>query len=109
MPDLEVTDGERTFRLYSAMQHHAHVLLLCGQDDVPPGLRRWLDRVIVVWVAGRAPAGRVYLLRPDGYVAASGGAASPGALVAYLRQVFGPGRPASPGPREERPAAHRSC
>jgi 2-polyprenyl-6-methoxyphenol hydroxylase-like FAD-dependent oxidoreductase len=109
MPDLEVTDGERTFRLYSGMQHRAHVLLLCGQDDVPPGLRRWLDRVIVVRAAGRAPARRVYLLRPDGYVAARGCAASPGALVAYLRQVFGPGRPASPGPREERPAAHRSC
>jgi 2-polyprenyl-6-methoxyphenol hydroxylase-like FAD-dependent oxidoreductase len=109
MPDLEVTDGERRFRLYSGMQHRAHILLLCGQDDIPPGLRRWLDRVTVVRAAGRAPAGRVYLLRPDGYVAAGGCAASPGALVAYLHQVFGPGRPASPGPREERPAAHRSC
>src|SRR5579859_3701180 len=101
MPDLEVTDGERTFRLYSGMQHRAHILLLCGQDGGPAGLRRWLDRVIVIRAAGRAPAGCVYLLRPDGYVAARGRAASPGALVAYLRQVFGPGRPVSPGPREE--------
>jgi hypothetical protein len=65
------------------------VLLLCGEDDVPPGLRRWLDRVIVVRSAGRAPAGRVYLLRPDGYVAAHGSTARPGALVAYLGLVFG--------------------
>jgi hypothetical protein len=26
----------------TGMQHRAHVLLLCGEDDVPPGLRRWI-------------------------------------------------------------------
>jgi 2-polyprenyl-6-methoxyphenol hydroxylase-like FAD-dependent oxidoreductase len=104
MPDLEVTDGERTFRLYSGMQHRAHVLLLGGQGDVPPGLRCWLDRVIVVRAAGRAPTRRVYLLRPDGYVAARGSAARPDTLVAYLRLVFGDAERWSEPTRDEKMA-----
>ena len=102
MPDLEVTDGERRFRLHSGIRQRAHVLLLGGQDDVPPGLCRWLDRMIVVRAAGRAPARRVYLLRPDGYVAARGSAARPDALVAYLRLVFGDAERWSQPTRDEK-------
>ena len=38
---------------------------------------------------GLRPAGNVYLVRPDGYVAARGSVAKPGRLLDYLRQLSG--------------------
>ena len=54
------------------------------------GLDAWRDQIEVAEVAdGLRPAGNIYLVRPDGYVAARGSVASPGRLLDYLRQLFG--------------------
>jgi len=43
----------------------------------------------------------MYLLRPDGYVAARGSVASPDNLVAYLRLLFGAAGAPQPAPTLE--------
>jgi len=53
----------------------------------------WQDQVEVAEaIDGLDPAGSIYLLRPDGYVAARGSAASPGNLLDYLQLLFGTAR-----------------
>jgi 2-polyprenyl-6-methoxyphenol hydroxylase-like FAD-dependent oxidoreductase len=98
-PDLEVTGRGGETRLYQVLRHGRHVLVLCGPD---PGegwqarMRPRQDQVEVVTAAngqtdrpGFGPSRSVYLLRPDGYVAARGSVASPDNLIGYLRQLFG--------------------
>ena len=97
MPDLEVTSDGRTTRLYEVLRHGRHVLLMpsrSGGQDLPPGLDACRDQIEVAIEAaaaadGLGPAGSMYLVRPDGYVAARGSAASPGRLLDYLRQLSG--------------------
>jgi hypothetical protein len=56
----------------------------------PTALDAWRDRIEVAVAAdGRLPARSVYLVRPDGYVAARGSVARPGRLLDYLRQLYG--------------------
>ena len=100
VPDLGVTINGRPARLYEILRHGRHVLLLPG-EAWPPGLRTCPGQMEVVRVTDDlAPAGSVYLLRPDGYVAARGSAADPGHLLGYLRLLFGTdGAPGRAGPR----------
>jgi hypothetical protein len=89
-PDLEVTGREGKTRLYEVLRHRRHVLLAPAGGDLPPWTHPWRDQVVVVSAAnGRTDPRGVYLLRPDGYVAARGSADSPGDLLGYLRRLFG--------------------
>jgi 2-polyprenyl-6-methoxyphenol hydroxylase-like FAD-dependent oxidoreductase len=93
LPDLEVFGDGRTTRLYEVLRHGRHVLLMQGPSPgrgLPAGLDAWRDQIEVAEVAdGLRPAGNVYLVRPDGYVAARGSVAGPGRLLDYLWQLFG--------------------
>ena len=93
VPDLEVIGDGRTTRLYEVLRHGRHVLLMQAPSPgrgLPAGLDAWRDQIEVAEVAdGLRPAGNIYLVRPDGYVAARGSVASPGRLLDYLRQLFG--------------------
>ncbi|MBV9094964.1 MAG: FAD-dependent monooxygenase [Streptosporangiaceae bacterium] len=93
-PDLEVTADGRPSRLYEVLRRGRHVLLMPGPGgDLPTGVRIWQDRMEVVTApAALAPAGSIYLLRPDGYLAARGSAANPDKLTGYLNLLFGAGR-----------------
>jgi len=73
------------------LRHGRHVLLTPGAGrGWPAGLDAWVDQLEVAEAAGGLrPAGRIYLLRPDGYVAARGSVDRPGHLLDYLRQLFG--------------------
>jgi hypothetical protein len=86
-PDLEVTGSGGMSRLYEVLRFGRHVLLI--PDGNPPPWARPDQVVVVRAVDGRADRS-VYLLRPDGYVAARGSLARPDSLLGYLCQVFGP-------------------
>jgi 2-polyprenyl-6-methoxyphenol hydroxylase-like FAD-dependent oxidoreductase len=86
-PDLEVTGSGGTSRLYEVLRFGRHVLLI--PDGNPPPWAR-PDQVVVVRAADGRADRSVYLLRPDGYVAARGSLARPDSLLGYLCQVFGP-------------------
>ena len=92
-PDLEVVGDGRTARLYELLRHGRHVLLMPARGSGrgwPAALDAWRDRIEVAAAAdGLRPAGNVYLVRPDGYVAARGSVAKPGRLLDYLRQLSG--------------------
>jgi 2-polyprenyl-6-methoxyphenol hydroxylase-like FAD-dependent oxidoreductase len=98
-PDLEVTGNDGKTRLYQVLRHGHHVLLISGQahpGDLQATMHLWPDQVHVVVAAngrtyqpGHDPAGSLYLLRPDGYVAARGSVASPDNLLDYLHLLFG--------------------
>ena len=110
-PDLDVTGNGTNTRLYELLRHGQHVLLISGPDPGghPPTMRPWQDQVEVVIVAsgparpGFPSAGSIYLIRPDGYVAARGSAASPDTLLDYLHRLFGtPGTAAPEPPHRQR-------
>jgi 2-polyprenyl-6-methoxyphenol hydroxylase-like FAD-dependent oxidoreductase len=86
-PDLKVTGRGGTSRLYEVLRFGRHVLLI--PDGNPPPWAR-PDQVVVVRAADGRADRSVYLLRPDGYVAARGSLASQDSLLGYLGQVFGP-------------------
>ena len=102
-PDLEVTGPTGMTRLYEVLRHGRHVLLLSGPDqggNPAPWAHPWRDEVVAVTAANgmdRARGG-AYLLRPDGYVAARGSAASPGSLLDYLHRLFGTSQAGLPAP-----------
>lgn len=100
VPDLDVTADGRPTRLYEVLRRGRHVLLTWGPGgELPPGVRNWVDQMEVVTApADRAPAGRIYLLRPDGYLAARGSAANPDSLTGYLHVLFGVDPTAEHGP-----------
>jgi 2-polyprenyl-6-methoxyphenol hydroxylase-like FAD-dependent oxidoreductase len=87
MPDLQVTSHGRPRRLYEVLRGGRHVLLLPG-GKLPAALGAWKDQIEVVAAVGDGPREGVYLVRPDGYVAARGSAARPDHLAGYLRRMF---------------------
>jgi 4,5-epoxidase len=93
VPDLEVGADGRTTRLYEILRRGGHVLLITGSQpggDLPPQMRVWLDQLEVVTAPDDpGPAGSIYLVRPDGYIAARGSVANPGHLIDYLHLLFG--------------------
>ncbi|MGO9781501.1 MAG: FAD-dependent monooxygenase [Streptosporangiaceae bacterium] len=113
-PDLEVTGNEGKTRLYEVLRHGRHVLLISGpgsDGDLPPKMGPWQDQIDVVTEQnsrtdrpGLGPAENVYLLRPDGYVAARGSVARPDSLLDYLHRLFGTTRPQQPAPASAPPA-----
>ena len=90
-PDLDVTGPAGKTRLYEILRHGRHVLLCPPAGDLPSWTRQRPDQIVVVRAADGHAGRSVYLLRPDGYVAARGSLASPDSLLGYLRLVFGPG------------------
>jgi 2-polyprenyl-6-methoxyphenol hydroxylase-like FAD-dependent oxidoreductase len=93
-PDLEVTGHAGMTRLYEILRQGRHVLLLSAPDqggNPASWAHPWRNELVAVTAANGMdqPRGSVYLLRPDGYVAARGSAASPNSLFEYLRLVFG--------------------
>jgi 2-polyprenyl-6-methoxyphenol hydroxylase-like FAD-dependent oxidoreductase len=93
-PDLEVAADGEPARLYQVLQRGRHTLLLPAGADLPPGMRIWHNHIDVVTAKEPlAPVGSIYLLRPDGYIAARGSAADPGNLARYLNLILGAGRP----------------
>ena len=101
--DLEVTGQAGMTRLYEVLRHGRHVLLLSGPDqggNPAPWAHLLRDEVVAVAAANgmNRPPGSVYLLRPDGYVAARGSAASPDSLLDYLRLLFGTSEARQPAP-----------
>jgi 2-polyprenyl-6-methoxyphenol hydroxylase-like FAD-dependent oxidoreductase len=95
-PDLQVTSNGQPTRLYEVLRRGRHIVLMPGQDpggDLPSDMGIWQDQVEVAEaIDGLDPAGSIYLLRPDGYVAARGSAARPGNLLDYLQLLFGTAR-----------------
>jgi hypothetical protein len=91
-PDLEVTSEAGRAQLHEVLRQGRHVLLVTDADsgDPAPWADPWRDHLVAVSAASRSgqAAGVIYLIRPDGYVAARGSAASPASLLGYLRRVF---------------------
>src|SRR5579859_50798 len=90
VPDVLVTGDGGTFRLYEVLRRGRHVLVISAGRGVPAALDAWRDEVTVAEAAEiLAAPDRVYLIRPDGYVAARGSLDRPGRLLDYLEQLFG--------------------
>jgi 2-polyprenyl-6-methoxyphenol hydroxylase-like FAD-dependent oxidoreductase len=115
-PDLDVTGNEGKTRLYEVLRHGRHVLLISGPGPGPggalqPKMRPWQDQIDVVTKEnsgtdrpGLGPAENIYLLRPDGYVAARGSVTRPDSLLDYLHRLFGTTRARQPTPASAPPA-----
>jgi hypothetical protein len=89
VPDLDVAGPAGTTRLHEILRQGRHVLLSTAAGDLPPWTRLWPDQLVVVRAADGHAGKSVYLLRPDGYLAARGSLASPESLLGCLRLVFG--------------------
>jgi 2-polyprenyl-6-methoxyphenol hydroxylase-like FAD-dependent oxidoreductase len=86
-PDVQVVEpGGTSRRLYEAMRSGRHILV--ASSGAVSHLREWsstFDAVTGDLASGRRSArGSVWLVRPDGYIAASG----IDGIVDYLRHVF---------------------
>jgi hypothetical protein len=119
VPDLEVRTQEGTRRLFSVLRRGRHVLVITGTDpDSPPAspaLTPYQDVFEVVTrgpgharAFGRSRAASVFLVRPDGYIAARGRPHRLEAVLGYLQELSGeteirrPGQSTAsgkPGPR----------
>jgi 2-polyprenyl-6-methoxyphenol hydroxylase-like FAD-dependent oxidoreductase len=99
-PDIEVVGTAGTLRLHQALRGGRHLLLLSDADPLAPfdwrDLLPYQDEMEVVWglfdranrFRGRR-AGTVFVIRPDGYIAARGASKRLSRVLDYLRQVFG--------------------
>jgi 2-polyprenyl-6-methoxyphenol hydroxylase-like FAD-dependent oxidoreductase len=92
VPDLEVTAQGRTMRLHEVLRGGRHVLLMPG-PGLPSSLSAWRDQIDLAVVAeGLGARQHIYLVRPDGYLAARGSVSRPGDVFGYLQRLSGRGR-----------------
>ncbi|MBV9205475.1 MAG: FAD-dependent monooxygenase [Actinobacteria bacterium] len=113
-PDVEVCTREGTSRLFSVLRRGRHVLVVTGADPVSapagPALTPYRDLFEVVTPGPRdarafrrTPAGSVFLVRPDGYIAARGTPDRLHTVLDYLRRLSSgtgirrPGQPPASG------------
>ena len=112
-PDIEVHAQGGTSRLFTVLRRGRHVMVVTGTDPdsalASPALEPYRDLFEVVtrgsgdaraFRSGRA--GSVFLVRPDGYIAARGRPDRLETVLGYLRELSGEteasrGRPAASG------------
>jgi hypothetical protein len=97
--DIDVDVAEGSARLYSVLRRGRHVMVASMADPVDalnsPDLRPYRDSFEVVkghFCGGRGlprgRAGSVFLVRPDGYIAARGRPDRMATVLGYLRELF---------------------
>jgi 2-polyprenyl-6-methoxyphenol hydroxylase-like FAD-dependent oxidoreductase len=113
-PDFEVRTREGTTGLFRVLRRGRHVMVVTGTDPADaladPALQPYRDLFEVVTrgpgnarAVDGSRARAVYLIRPDGYVAARGRPDGLQTVLGYLRGLSGgtgtgePGRPAASG------------
>ncbi|MDQ6673681.1 MAG: hypothetical protein M3069_23550, partial [Chloroflexota bacterium] len=99
-PDLDVVvPGGGRMRLYEVLRGTRHVMLVSSADQLAAferdelwRFRHTFDVVVGSFAPRHAGPGRggesVYLIRPDGYIAARGHTDRLSGILDYLRQVF---------------------
>jgi hypothetical protein len=86
-PDISLRDCGGPVRLFEVLRAGHHVLVMSAESpEKVDGLYRFRDTFDVV--VGDIPAGRVVLIRPDGYIAATGKPDDLEPIDEYLSQVF---------------------
>ncbi len=101
VPDIEVLAAGRPSTLFTVLRRGRHVIVVTGADPNSAlanlGLAPYRDLVEVVACAPRdtrpfrsTRAGSVFLVRPDGHLAAWARADEPETVLDYLRGLFGP-------------------
>jgi 2-polyprenyl-6-methoxyphenol hydroxylase-like FAD-dependent oxidoreductase len=101
VPDFDVATADGPTRLYQLLRKGRHVIYTPADTlpELQQRLRYWHAHIDTVTpltsTSWRAPglAGRVCLIRPDGYLATCAAAAQPDALLTYLQQIFADGDP----------------
>jgi 4,5-epoxidase len=101
-PEIDVVEREGSSGLSSVLRRGLHVLVVSGTDPASaliekcPALRPYRDLFEVVTGSfdgergpGRGRAGSVFLVRPDGYIAARGRPDSMTRVLGYLGGIFG--------------------
>ena len=113
-PDIEVRTQDGTSRLFTVLRRGRHVMVVTGADPdsvlASPALEPYRDLFeAVARGSGDARAfrgsraGSVFLVRPDGYIAARGRPDRLETVLGYLRELSGeteisrPGRPTASG------------
>jgi 2-polyprenyl-6-methoxyphenol hydroxylase-like FAD-dependent oxidoreductase len=90
MPDVELRMDAGTTRLYQALQHGRHVLLVSGANAhaafEASGLEVFAS-LVDVFEAGREAPVSFALVRPDGVLAARGSGQHVHVVIDYLRQL----------------------
>jgi len=110
-PDIDVLVGDHRARLHDVLRSGRHVLVtpradLAGAAAAASALGPQDAVDVVTSDVEAAPRsggrdGLVFLVRPDGYVAARGRPGTPRAIVSCLRAIRGTGRqPVDVGPGE---------
>jgi 2-polyprenyl-6-methoxyphenol hydroxylase-like FAD-dependent oxidoreductase len=118
-PDIDVLVGDHRARLHGVLRSGRHVLVtpradLAGAAAAASALgpQDAVDVVTSDFEAAPGSGGRdglVFLVRPDGYVAARGRPGDTRAIVSYLRAIRGAGRqPAGVGPARAGEPLHRA-
>ena len=106
-PDFQVRTREGTSRLFSVLRRGRHVMVVTGADSdtapASPALTPYRDLFEVVTrgpqdarTSHRSRAGSVFLVRPDGYVAARGRPDRLATVLEYLQQLSSQTRTSGP-------------
>ena len=113
-PDIEVLTREGTSRLFTVLRRGRHVMVVTGADPdsalASPALKPYRDLFEAVTrdpgdarAFRSSRAGSVFLVRPDGYIAARGRPDRLQTVLGYLQELSGeteisrPGRPTASG------------
>ena len=99
VPDIAVLTAEGPSRLFTVLRRGRHVIVVTGADPhralASPALEPYRDLVEVVTcgspearVFRPARAGSVFLVRPDGYLAARARPDNPQTVLGYLQELF---------------------